>query len=152
MTEVKEESAESVVAPEISRDEWKTLEIIQRHSGPYESGKPADPPNITDQEKATLGRLTTDGIDDARKKAREKIDVILFQDPETDFLILASPTSWLDNPELGQRALETAELIAEVVRETSGQLLNDSVRFKGGLARPYQKLAQSNFPDEFISC
>ena len=92
----------------------------------------------------TYGHLTEEGKVEAKQRAQERINATLSQDPsKTDFLIINSPTFWLDNEQLGQRAKETAEIIAGAVLETlsdrglsNEQFLNHSDRFKGEVSRP----------------
>ncbi|MBI2592580.1 MAG: histidine phosphatase family protein [Candidatus Colwellbacteria bacterium] len=139
---------EQVVAPEIPREDWETLIVLQRH-GRYDNRRPADPDNLTEEERA-YGHLTAEGIEEARKRADERIAAILEEHPETkDFLILNSPTFWLDDERLGQRARETAEIIAGEISKKlkelglpEGQLLNNSGRFKGNVSRPDVKLGE----------
>ena len=112
-----------VATPEIPGEGWDTLIILQRHSA-YNSGRPADRNSYTDEEKATLGRLTDDteekigGKTLAAQKAEERIDAILANDPtRADFLVVSSPTFWLDEPQFGQRARETADIIIEQIKQ-----------------------------------
>ena len=132
MSEAQEVPVEQVVAPEIPRQGWDTLIVLQRH-GQYDNRRPANIGNLTKEEK-TYGRLIEEGKAEVKKRADERIQAILAQSLEkTDFLILNSPTYWLDNEQLGQRARETAEIIAaEVVDNLQShglspeQLLNNS--------------------------
>lgn len=100
-----------------SREEaWATEIILQRHAR-YQAGWPESGwAHPTDEEKATLGHLTPEGIQEARETTRARIDAVLTSDQrDVDFLVVASPTHWLGNPELGQRAVETADVISEEI-------------------------------------
>lgn len=142
-------SPEKGIAPEIPRTPWETLIVIQRH-GRYDNRPPKDPDNPT-KEEMTYGHLTEQGRVEAREKALERIEAILEQDPEnTDFLLVNSPTFWWDSPQLGQRALETAEIISETIVEELGrrgldetQLLNTASNIKGERSRPDERLGEA---------
>lgn len=131
--EVTGEAAAEVMpqaaSPETPTDgNWKTIIVLQRHSA-YDSGRPADWNHPTTEEAKTLGRLTEDTVDEegslkkggktlATERARERLEAILATDPENiDFLIVSSPTFWVDKPEFGQRARETADIITEEIKE-----------------------------------
>lgn len=146
MTTEIETPASQIAAPEIPRSGWDTLIILQRH-GRYDTGY-----------SRTRGSLTEEGRLEAKERADERIEAILSQFPEkTDFLILHSPTHERydeNNRPSGQRAKETAEIIAEEVLTAlkerglpEDQLLNRSDRFKGELSRPEHRIAESiTFP------
>ncbi len=149
MSQAEEVSVEQVVAPEIPRQGWDTLIVLQRH-GQYDNRRPLNTGNLAEEEKI-YGRLTEEGKAEAKKRTDERIQAILSQSLEkTDFLILNSPTYWLDNEQLGQRARETAEIIAaEVVDNLQShglppeQLLNNSGKFKGDVSRPDNRLGEA---------
>ena len=146
---------ESIRTPEIPDSEWETLILLQRH-GRYDNRRPNDPEQLTEDEKEKLGRLTPEGKTEVIERTRERIGAILARDPEhTDFLLMNSPTFWLDDERLGQRARETAEIVAEEVTKqlkekglSETQLLNLAVRegtpaFKGGVSRPEKRLGEA---------
>lgn len=109
--------AERQVAPEIPHAGWETLLVLHRHSA-YDSGRPSEQWNPTLEDQGRLGRLTTVGREMAAERADERIKAILEQDSgNTYILIVNSPTYWLDNPKLGRRAQETADIIARKVLE-----------------------------------
>lgn len=147
--DIEQEIAEKVLAPEIPKSGWETLVVLQRH-GRYDNRRPDDLSNLTDEERSSYGRLTEEGRKEARERAHDRIEAALSQDPtHTDFLILNSPTYWLDSEQLGQRAKETAEIIAGEVAETldkrglsEEQFLNHSGRFRGELSRPDPRLVE----------
>ncbi len=149
MSEPGEVSPEQIVAPEIPRSGWETLIILQRH-GRYDNRRPIDGQNLAEEEKG-YGHLTEEGKLEAKKRANERIDAALSQDPQnTDFLIVNSPTFWLDNEQLGQRAKETAEIIAGEVIERlkskdyqKNQFLNHSNRFHEDLSRPDPRIGEA---------
>jgi broad specificity phosphatase PhoE len=95
---------------------WDTEIILQRHSR-YKGGFPeAGWAHPTEEEKVTLGHLTEEGDHEARQAADARIDAVLAGGARNvDFLVITSPTHWLGNPELGQRAIETAEVICEEI-------------------------------------
>ncbi len=89
---------------------------VRRHSE-YEGGFPkAGWGKPTDEEKLTLGHLTEIGVENARRVAREIVEKRLAEaGGQVDFLVLASPTYWLGDEQLGQRAIETAKIYSEEV-------------------------------------
>lgn len=141
---------EKVIAPEIPREAWQTMIFWQRH-GRYDSGRPADWANPTEEERR-FGRLTEQGRQEVIDRTRDRLQVILETDPGSiDFLFVNSPTFWLDRPELGQRAQETAELIAQTVAEeleqrglTRDQVLNlnEERNLKGEASRPHENIGE----------
>lgn len=168
MTELTEQDmVEHDVAPEIPRDGWQTLIFLQRH-GRYDNRVPADFANPTEEEKAKLGRLTAEGRKEAHQRAKVRIESVLASDPEHTYILLVnSPTYWLDNSELGQRAQETAQIIGEEIQKalklkwlTPDHLLNTVEKttqkgnvigaFKEGLSRPELRIGESpmfQFPE-----
>lgn len=159
-------SDENIDTPEIPRNNWQTLIFLQRH-GRYDNSMPENPDHPTDDEKARLGHLTLQGRLETAKITKDRIKAIFDQvnPSRVDFLILNSPTFWLDDTSLGQRARETAEIVfdnliqqlAENDRPAS-QLLNTQEaksrdedklprrdnRFKGdAVSRPEIKLQES---------
>lgn len=138
--------------------EWQTRVILQRHSD-YANDFPDDRNKLTKKEIATLGHLTPEGIANSQAATRERVEVALKEGgPDTDFLVIASPTFWVDLPELGQRAIETGEVIAEeILRQlheqglSDDQLLNTTDSFRSGvksdyhdrLVRPKKQLVES---------
>lgn len=149
MSETRETSVNQIIAPDIPRRGWDTLIVLQRH-GQYDNRRPHDESNLTDEEMG-YGHLTDEGKVEARRRADERIEAVLSQDPaNTDFLILNSPTYWLDNEQLGQRARETAEIIASEVQDilkkrglSEEQFLNSSDRFKGEYSRPDSRIGEA---------
>jgi hypothetical protein len=139
---------EKSLVPEIPRSGYQTLIIIQRH-GEYDNRWPEDFDNIKENEKS-YGSLTEKGIAETKEKAEERLAVIMDQDADkTDFLILNSPTFWLDHESLGQRAKETAEIIRQVILEnlesrglSSKQLLNSFPKIRGDATRDDEKLSE----------
>lgn len=146
---------EKVKLPEVPAD-FKTLLLIQRH-GKYDSGRPADMKAITPEEEQTLGRLTQEGIDAAKARADARLEAVLSDAPEkADFLVINSPTFWLDQENLGQRARETAEVIAGELQRfidegkiSKEQVLNNLTRddetpaFKDGASRQEERLGEA---------
>lgn len=146
---------ESMPTPEIPDSEWETLILLQRH-GHYDSRRPNDPGQLTDDEKDKLGRLTPEGKTEVIERTQERIRVILERDPEhTDFLLVNSPTFWFDDKRLGQRARETVEIISEeIVKQLTERglpetrILNLTMQegtsaFKGGVSRPEKRLGEA---------
>lgn len=152
--EISEQLLKPVKAPEIPRADWKTLFIIQRH-GKYDNRTPIDYDNPTKEEKNTLGRLTPEGKTEAAHCAAERIQAVLEGDQSNTYvLVVNSPTFWLDHPDLGKRAQETAEIVSEQVLAqfkkqglSQDHLLNFSTRFKGELTRPDERLRESDMFD-----
>lgn len=96
---------------------WQTVIILQRHSS-YDNRFPAagSDGEATSKEVTTLGKLTPEGIAEAKKTASERISAIIDDaHGNVDFAVVASPTYWVDNPKLGQRAIETADIIANEI-------------------------------------
>ncbi|MCX6811982.1 MAG: hypothetical protein NT039_04840, partial [Candidatus Berkelbacteria bacterium] len=121
MNEFTESSSEEIQNPEIPTGDWQTLIIIQRH-GEYDNRRPADWQNLTSDEQKNLGRLTEKGKDKVTHISQERISAILEQNPEeTDFILINSPTFWLDEPQFGQRARETAEIIGQTILASLGE-------------------------------
>lgn len=90
---------------------------VRRHSD-YEGGFPeAGWGKPTEAEQDSLGHLTEQGIENATRVAREIIEKRLEEaGGNVDFLILASPTHWLGDEQLGQRAIETAKIYSDEVK------------------------------------
>lgn len=90
---------------------------VRRHSD-YDGGFPAagwGKPSEAEQE--SLGHLTEQGVENATRVAKEIIEKRLDEaGNNVDFLILASPTHWLGDEQLGQRAIETAKIYSEEVK------------------------------------
>lgn len=141
---------EKEIHPEVPNVPWETLILLQRHSR-YDSSVPRDLKNITDREREICGHLTEQGIKETEEITRERLEKILAENPEeTDFLIVSSPTFWYNLPELGQRAIETSEVIVKTIIDelkkrglSKEQLLNLSGKFKGDFARPEQRLQET---------
>jgi len=157
----QEMKRESPKIPEVLGHDWETLILLQRHGG-YDNRRPADPEHITEEEKKTLGRLTPEGIEEVKRRTHMRLEAIFQQSSDVDFLLINSPTFWLDNENFGQRARETAETIAgEIAKELEKrglpetQLLNLTTRegkpaFKGGVSRPEIRLGEAlmfQFPE-----
>lgn len=105
---------------------------VRRHSQ-YDGGFPkAGWGKATEAEKEDLGHLTPEGIENASRVAHELVVRRLEEsDNNVDFLVIASPTHWLGDKELGQRAIETGKIYTEEIRSTleerglpASQLLN----------------------------
>ena len=147
---------ETLIAPEIPRTDWDTILILQRH-GAYDTKRPVDSKNPTEEEIKSLGRLTPEGKEDVKKITRKRLGVVMENQPEkTDFLLINSPTYWLDNEKFGQRARETSEIVAEEIKNylkekglPDNQLLNTLQResgksiFRGGVSRPEKRLGEA---------
>jgi hypothetical protein len=136
---------------EAKSKKWDTKIILQRH-GRYENGFPENGwANPSDEEKERLGHLTPEGASEAREIAADRVKEALDRaGSDVDFLVVASPTFWLDHPELGQRAIETGEIIAdEVTRQLKEtglselQLLNTTESFHGDKVRQSGKIVES---------
>lgn len=130
---------------------WDTRIIIQRH-GKYKPGFPENGwLNPTDEEKETLGHLTPEGIQEARDIASERVArAIKEAGSNVDFVVVTSPSQWLDHPELGRRAVETGEVISDEIKqqlENAGlseeQLLNITPRINGEKVRLSDKVAET---------
>lgn len=141
--------------PEIPKEKWKSLIILQRH-GCYDNNLPKDFNNISSSEEETLGRLTEDGIKKVRERTNERLDAIFDNKKDNvDFLLINSPTFWLDEEKFGQRAKETAEIISGEIKKyitehnKNSHLLNDVKRengvagFKGEESRPEKKIIEA---------
>lgn len=121
------ETTELSSGPEALGKSWETLIVLQRHSS-YDSGRPKDPKNPTTEEQKSLGRLTDDKVEEgktipggktlAAQRARERLQSIFSEDSGNTYIIVAnSPTYWLDDPRLGRRAQETADIITNEITE-----------------------------------
>src|SRR5438105_2760662 len=92
---------------EVKKNDWDTMVILQRH-GEYDNNRPKNPANPTPAEQLILGRITEEGKKDAAAIADQRIESALTEDLKTAqntfFLLINSPTYWLDNPTFGQRA------------------------------------------------
>ncbi len=112
--------------------------IIQRH-GRYDSSWPEGGiGNATPEEQATLGRLTPKGVEGVKIKTLLRLSTEVDMVPATNFLIVYSPTYWLDDPTLGQRAYETAKIIAEEIRDANGNVIDVRLDFRLGEALMFQ--------------
>lgn len=134
---------------------WESLIILQRHSK-YDASHPTDFDNPTEEEKALFGHLTAEGRELARTEAEQRTKEILkAAGDQVDFLVITSPTFWLDQSELGQRAVETGEIISQVIREEldaagadPARLLNLSPSIKGEQTREHSNAEDARFFDQ----
>lgn len=136
---------------ESSKGSWDTRIIIQRH-GKYKPGFPEDGwLNPTDEEKETLGHLTPEGIKEAKDVAFERVvRAIKEAGSSVDFVVVASPSQWLDHPELGRRAVETGEIISDEIKSqlraaglSEEQLLNITPSIDGDRVRLSDKVEET---------
>lgn len=155
----------SVRRPEESEsgDSPITTIDVRRHSQ-YNGGFPeAGWGKASEREKEDLGHLSPEGIDNASRVARELIEKRLDEAKnEIDFLVIASPTYWLGDPALGQRAIETAKIYSEEVKaqlEVRGlppeQLLNTvhskSQQHEVGDVRITNKMVEAQMFDDPVA-
>lgn len=138
--------------------DWQTRIILQRHTD-YDNRFPEEWSSPTAEEAQTLGRLTPEGVANSQAATKERVEEALREGgPDTDFLVIASPTFWVDRPEFGQRAIETGEVISdEILRQLKDaglgeeHLLNTTDSFKsregsdyhGKHVRPKKQLVES---------
>lgn len=143
-------SPESIPEHEMAGN-WETKIILQRHSR-YQGGFPEQGwANPSEKEKETLGHLTPEGIAEAREIASDRIARALKEaGPDVDFAVITSPSVWLDHPDLGQRAVETGEIISEEIRRQleeanlpSEQLLNITPSLEGESVRQSDKVRET---------
>lgn len=143
---------------EVIQGEWQTKIILQRHTK-YESGFPENGwINPTDEEKERLGHLTEEGAVEAREVAKQRISEAFSQaGPDVDFVVVASPTRWLGHPDLGQRAIETGEIISDEIKSElreaglpETQLLNLTKSFDGDFVRESAKIVEGQMFDNHI--
>lgn len=99
-------------------DKPMTMIDVRRHSQYNDSFPKAGWGKATKEEKDSLGHLTAEGIENAHRIARELIEKRIDQvDGNIDFLVISSPTSWLGDEQLGQRAIETAKIYSDEIQE-----------------------------------
>lgn len=150
------ELPENRLCPEIPRIEpGETGIFFQRH-GRYDNRRPEDENNLTEEARQSHGRLTQEGRVEAGEVINRRIITVFETEPEnTDILVVVSPTFWIDSPDLGQRAVETGEIISQKVVEylkihglSTNQLLNcqlrkdNTPRFRNGFAHQDEKLGE----------
>ncbi len=111
--------------------------IVQRH-GTCHSGWPKDWDNISDKEKETLGHLTSEGVKETRMITRKRLKNLEHVVPTAEFLLIYSPTYWLDESIFGQRAKETAEVIEEEIKKAGGNVVGNRLDFRLGEALFFQ--------------
>ena len=89
---------------------------VRRHSE-YDGGFPENGwGKATKDEKETLGHLTEEGVQNAHRVAKGLVEQRLEEtEGNVDFLVVSSPTYWLGDEQLGQRAIETAGIYADEV-------------------------------------
>lgn len=136
---------------------------VRRHSEYDGSFPDAGWGKATDQEMSELGHLTPEGIDNASRVARELVEKRLDESGNrVDFLVVASPTHWLGDENLGQRAIETAKIYAEEIKmqlEARGlpkeQLLNtvhsQSLQHEVGDVRVTKKMVEAQIFDDPVA-
>jgi hypothetical protein len=90
---------------------------VRRHSD-YDGGFPdAGWGKPTEDERKVLGHLTEQGVENATRVAREIIERRLDESGDNvDFLVIASPTHWLGDEQLGQRAIETGKIYSDEIK------------------------------------
>lgn len=90
---------------------------VRRHSD-YDGGFPKGGwGKATEEEQEKLGHLTKAGVENAQRVATEIIEKRLDEaDGNVDFLVIASPTYWLGDDKLGQRAIETAKIYSDEIK------------------------------------
>lgn len=141
----------NVESEQPTKGTWDTRIIVQRH-GKYTPGFPENGwLHPTDEEKDTLGRLTPEGIQEAKAIASERVArAIKEAGTSVDFLVVTSPSQWLDHPGLGRRAVETGEVIADEIKEqlesaglSENQLLNITPRIDGDKVRLSEKVRET---------
>lgn len=113
-------NAEQSVESSAERVDHKPVTTIdiRRHSQ-YEGGLPAAGwGKSTEEEQIRLGHLTEEGVENASRVAKEIVEKRLSEaDNNVDFLVVASPTHWLGDPELGQRAIETGKIYSDEIKK-----------------------------------
>lgn len=126
----------------------KGIIVLRRHSA-YTGGFPvAGIGNATLKEQETLGHLTPEGIAAARIQTRERIRV-MGDVSGKNFLLSHSPTYWLDDPKLGQRAKETAGIIYEEIERAGGIVVDNRLDFRLGEALMFQTPFAKFLRDQF---
>ena len=124
-----------VSAEQVEHKPVTTIDV-RRHSE-YDGDFPAEGwGKATEEEQARLGHLTEAGVANAHRVAQEIIAKRMDEaGEEVDFLVIGSPTHWIGDEQLGQRAIETAKIYSdEVKRELeerglpADRLLNTSHR------------------------
>jgi len=136
---------------------------VRRHSQ-YDGGFPkAGWGKATDQEKEDLGHLTPEGIENAGRVARELVEKRLDEaGNDIDFLVVASPTYWLGDENLGQRAIETAKIYSDEIKAElkarglpQEQLLNtihsQSKQHEVGDVRTTNKMVEAQMFDDPVA-
>lgn len=112
---------DSEISPESSAEKVDHKPVthidVRRHSD-YDGGFPKEGwGKPTEAEQESLGHLTEQGVENATRVAKEIIEKRFEEAGDNvDFLILASPTHWLGDEQLGQRAIETAKIYSDEVK------------------------------------
>lgn len=81
------------------------------------------------------GHITEKGKEEIQAKTIERIENYIGNENlgNTEFLIIASPTYWMDRPDAGQRAVETGSIIKNTIsRQMNNQGINPEVSFYMG--------------------
>jgi len=144
-------------------DDPVTNIYVRRHSQYDGSFPEAGWGKATDQEKEQLGHLTAEGVENAGRVARELVEKRLDEaGNNVDFLVVASPTHWLGDESLGQRAIETAKIYSAEIKiqlEERGlsqdQLLNtvhsQSLQHEVGDVRVTRKMVEAQIFDDPVA-
>lgn len=111
--------------------------IFQRH-GAYQGGFPKHGwGKPTPKEKKALGRLTLEGVEEVRQRTQKRL-VGMGDVTGKNFLLVHSPTYWLDDPHLGQRAYETSVVVAEEIQRAGGNVIANRLDSRLGEALMFQ--------------
>lgn len=133
---------------------------VRRHSD-YDGNFPeAGWGKATEDEQEALGHLTEAGVVNARRVATEIVERRLDQaNDNVDFLVIASPTHWLGDKQLGQRAVETGKIYSDEIKKQlaerglpSDHLLNTTqpkgLNHKVGDVRVGKKMVEAQIFDD----
>lgn len=115
-TDELSENREGSQSEQLGHSPATTIDV-RRHSD-YEGGFPeAGWGKATEAEQKRLGHLTEAGQENAQRVATEIIHKRLDEaGGNVDFLVIASPTHWLGDEKLGQRAIETAKIYSDEIK------------------------------------
>jgi hypothetical protein len=117
------ENVDCASSPEILDSKPITTIDVRRHSD-YDGGFPREGwGRATEAEKESLGHLTPEGKTNAQRVASEVVEKRLREaNGNVDFLVIASPTYWLGDSGLGQRAIETGKIYSDEIKRQLEEL------------------------------
>jgi broad specificity phosphatase PhoE len=130
------ESLDDSRAEKIDHKPITTIDV-RRHSEYEDSFPEAGWGKASESEKERLGHLTEAGVENARRVAQEIVQKRLDESGNNvDFLVIASPTHWLGDESLGQRAIETAKIYSDEIEDQLEERGLPSDRFLNTIHRP----------------